>query len=171
MSRYLLCFLIHLVLSTTAHTSVISMPDSIPRPSNYMVLGLLGEASIISLNYERIIGINEKMFVSAKIGVGLSERNTDLFGSGAYIVAGFPHHVTLNLGGPKAFFEVGMGGSYLSGSLDGSLESYFLYPVIGVRSLSAQINRASFRFFVHFPVAGFEDIYYIPLGLSFGFGF
>ncbi|MFC2123713.1 hypothetical protein ACFLU5_02785 [Bacteroidota bacterium] len=159
--------------------------DSIPyRPRNNIYVNLLGDASIISLNYERLFGVDTNLFFSSKIGIGY---NTDYFlralecglsyycpGVGYFLqYATIPHHLTLNLGKGKHFFEFGLGGTIISGN---ATQNYWFYPIVGYRILalmSNKVNFINFRIYGQIPFSGFdtEDVIFIPFGISVGGSF
>jgi len=100
----------------------------IDRPKNNISLNLLGDASIISVNYERIFVINSSFFVTGKVGFGYNKEFLFcLFGSCNTPDRFFtiPHHITGNLGKGRHFFEFG----YLPLSNTELLEDIYLVPL------------------------------------------
>ena len=141
------------------------------RPRNNINLSLFGDASIISINYERLFANNPKFFLASKIGAGYSEsmglpnKNTSLLS--------IPAHFTGNYGGRKHFFEFGFGGTALFyGGL--TYWDYCIYPMIGYRFQPLKKDRVSFRIFAGYPLTGEIDIHnywFFPAGFSIGFCF
>ncbi len=152
--------------------------DTISRPLNNFSLNLLGEASIISLNYERLFPLGKLFLLSAKLGVG---TNADWCGIihceenyKAKHAITFPHHITLNFGKKKAFFEIGYGGTYLSWKYS---PVYIPSAIFAFRLQPVESNKFSFRVFIQNPLIKsgnglkFDKVLFIPVGFSFGVGF
>jgi hypothetical protein len=141
------------------------------RPRNNINLSLFGDASIVSINYERLFANNSKFFLAGKIGAGYSEsmglpnKNTSLLS--------IPAHFTGNYGGRQHFFEFGFGATALFyGQF--TYWDYCLYPMIGYRYQPLKKDRFSFRIFAGYPVTGKIDIdnyWFFPVGVSIGFCF
>ena len=88
------------------------------RPLNSIYINLLGDASIISFNYERIFLINKTFFISSKLGLGYNEQfQLCIWGpcSAPERYLTIPHHISLNIGNGRHFFEIGIGGSFKIG--------------------------------------------------------
>jgi hypothetical protein len=136
------------------------------RPINNVSVNFLGDASIISFNYERQILITENYIGSSKIGLGYNEEFC-LFCSSAEQYITIPHHLTANLGANRHFFEIGFGGTYFYGN---TTRPYVFYPIVGYRLLPLKSNKISFRIFGQYPLAE-TDIIFIPVGLNLGFSF
>jgi hypothetical protein len=86
------------------------------RPVNSFNLNLFGDASLISVDYERIFLIDPIFILTSKIGLGYNEEFQtciNLFGPSdcsppdKYLT--IPHHITGNLGKGQHFFEFGLG--------------------------------------------------------------
>jgi len=144
------------------------------RPLNNMAVNICGDASILSLHYERLLFLNPNLFIAGKLGIGLDETTIRyLFGYMSppenYFIT-MPHHLTLNLGKKRHFFELGLGGSLI---WEGSNRNYCLYPVTGFRLQPMKMNNLNIRFYGVFPFSGNEDIkgHFTPLGLSLGICF
>ena len=146
------------------------------RPLNNVNLNVLGDASIISLNYERLFLISENNFITAKLGVGYNQE-LQLFSWGSdtpsvdYIT--IPHHISANFGKTRHFLEVGLGGTYFKGNTP---YHYLLYPLVGYRFQPLKTNNINFRVFVCYPFKGIDsketdDKIFFPIGLSAGICF
>jgi len=138
------------------------------RPLNNFNLNILGEASIISINYERLFLINSRFFLTGQLGIGYNEEfQLNLFGGPPpekYRI--ISHHITGNLGKRRHFLEFGLGGAIITGNTN---KHYLLGPIVGYRLQPLKSNRINLRIFGSIPVIGFEtDIMYIPFGLSLG---
>jgi hypothetical protein len=165
-------FLLHLTMASLVQAQTKS--DSLgARPANSINGNLMGDGSILSLNYERLFPDGKNLFWAGSIGIGFSEEfQICVFGPcdppKKYTI--IPHHFTANLGKKKHFFEAGFGGSYVGGSTS---EHYFLYPIIGYRYQPLKAKKLNFRVFGSMPVGGLktEDILFVPLGLSAGICF
>ena len=141
------------------------------RPLNNINLNLLGDACLVSINYERLMLINETIFLAGKLGIGYNEEFTLGIGSSStpldkYLI--IPHHITGNLGKGKHLFEFGVGGSIILGNTN---QNYLLYPIVGYRIHPQKSNKFNFRVFISLPYTAMEiteDITFSPLGLSVG---
>ena len=154
------------------------------RPLNNISLNLLGDASIISINYEKQYLVGKSYILSTKVGLGYNQEFCISFGTGScspvedYLT--IPHHFTANIGKRRSFFEFGLGGTILSGETS---EPYILYGIIGYRFLPFHSNKFNFRIYLQPPIPIRElkkpvdndfphpDIRYIPFGVSVGFSF
>jgi hypothetical protein len=140
------------------------------RPINNINLNICGDASIISLNYERLFLINQNFFITGKLGIGYNQEfQICLFGTCSppedYLT--IPHHITGNLGKGRHFLEFGLGGTIINGKTN---QHYLLYPIVGYRLQPLKSNKVNFRIFGSIPFTGLEteDILFIPFGLSLG---
>jgi hypothetical protein len=144
------------------------------RPLNNVSLNFAGDASLVSINYERQFIVSPNFIISSRIGLGhYVEFETcslkpcipppDRFLT-------IPHHITGNLGKERHFFEFGFGGVVIDGNTP---QPYIFYPLIGYRVLPLLSKEISFRLFVHIPFSGIEvdGIFFIPAGFSFGLTF
>ena len=144
------------------------------RPLNAFSINILGNGSLLSVNYEVVHFIQPSFFITGKLGVGYNEEfQLCIFGPCSSPPSNFatiPHHFTGNLGKGRHFFEFGFGGTLISGNTS---EHYLLYPIIGYRLQPLQPLKANFRLFGHIPFSGLEteDILFSPLGLSLGLCF
>jgi len=143
--------------------------DITPYTVSSMNINLLGDASLISLHYEGRKFVRSAVFITGKVGLGFNEEfRLCLFGpcSPPQRYLTIPHHVTANFGGSKHYFELGMGGTIISGSDRG----YFLYPIIGYRRQPLAGKKVSFRVFGQLPVVhpNNNNILFSPVGISLG---
>lgn len=143
------------------------------RPLNGIYLNLLGDASLISVNYERIVFVSPAFALSGKLGLGYNkEFKLCLFGvcPPADEYATIPHHITVNFGKGRHFFEFGLGGTLISGNKS---QPYLLYPIFGYRILPLSSNKTNFRLFAQIPFQRLEKpgILFSPIGLSLGVSF
>ena len=164
---FLFCFFIDL----TGNSITQPMPY---RPRNTCSLGLFGDASFLSLNYERIFLINRTLFISGKIGLGINPY-LSLGGftgpSHLYSLISIPHHLTFNIGRGLHYFEFGIGGTIDPGSY--YEQNYILYPIVGYRIHPEKETGISFRIYGHprkFDRGGQEWLL-LPFGLSVGYSF
>ena len=139
------------------------------RPLSSINLSILGDASLISLRYERIYSIKPNLHLSAKLGVGYNEEfNICIYSPRPepHKYTTIPHHVTCNIGFSKHFFEVGLGGTVIMGK---TTQPYILYPILGYRFQSLK-KKLNFKIFVEYPFSGAEtdDILFVPVGVSIG---
>ena len=166
-------FILFLVGSGTIIFAQNNSDTIVIRPLNNISVNVLGDASLISLNYERLFLINPNTFITGKIGIGYNEE-FQLFSWGdatppsKYLT--IPHHITVNFGKRKHFFEAGLGGTFIHGNTS---QHYIPYPIVGYRLQPLKSNKLNFRVFVCFPFSGLDskqtdDIIFSLLGLSLG---
>jgi hypothetical protein len=143
------------------------------RPLNSIYINLLGDASLLSMNYERNFLISNSFLISGKLGLGYNEEfQLCIFGPCSppdnYIT--IPHHITGNVGKGRHFLEFGLGGTLINGNTS---QTYLLYPIIGYKLLPLKPNKLNFRIFGQIPFSGLvtEDILFIPVGISIGISF
>lgn len=145
---------------------------SLNRYNNNLYLSLLGDGSLFALNYERFFEIKSNLFLAGKIGIGHNEEFRICIGpcSPSEKFLTIPHQVTANFGSRKNFFEVGLGGTVITGE---TKENYFLYPIISFRRESLKPKRFNLRIFASVPFTGLDtrDILFWPVGISFGRNF
>ncbi len=135
------------------------------RPVNSISLNLLGDASLMSLHYERLILITQDFILSIKFGLGYNQE-FQIFGSSPENFLTVPHHVTGNWGEGRSFFELGLGGTIIAGDIN---QDYLFYPIIGYRLLPLKTNAFNIRIFGIIPFYRLEtEIYLSRIGLSMG---
>ena len=144
------------------------------RPLNSININLLGNASNISVNYQRIYFVKSNFFVSGKIGFGYYKK-LGLCLRGRYLgyepckppkkISTITHHITGNWGKKRSYFELGIGGSVVG-------NNYLMYPIIGYRLLPLKSD-INFRIFGEWPIikAGKSEVLFIPIGLELGVSF
>lgn len=142
------------------------------RPLNSVSLNLLGDVSLISINYERLIPVSPAFILSNKLGLGHNEEfRICLFGScpPAREFFTIPHHITGNIGKGIHFFEIGLGGTIVNKN-----QPYYFYPIVGYRILPRRSARVNFRLFGLLPlsVSSANELLFIsPFGLNLGISF
>lgn len=168
-----ICILVMLFNISTVLLSQSTSESADSRPLNSIYLNLLGDASLISVNYERQFLVRPNLLISSKLGLGFNnEFQLCLFGGcpppEKYVT--IPHNITGNLGKGRHFLEFGIGGTIISGN---TRKPYILYPIVGYRFLPLKSKKLIFRVFGQFPFTGDDDIdiFFIPLGVSFGISF
>ena len=171
--KKLILFLI-LIISGKIVFALDNEDFAVKRPVNSIYINLLGDASIISINYERILSIDAPVIFTSKLGLGFNER-LDFRWSGApseppvYLLT-IPYHITGNLGKGRHLFEIGMGGTIIIGNTN---YPYLSYPIVGYRILPLRSNKINFRIYVQIPFSGLDpgDVLFIPFGFSLGRSF
>lgn len=141
------------------------------RPLQSISLNILGDASIVSLNFESLFLVKEKSFFTGKIGIGYNVViSTQFFIPIMTPLATIPHHITYNYGRQKHFLELGAGGTLF---MHGGTGNYIAYPIIGYRLQPLEASRWNFRIYGQFPLIDFteKDVVAYPFGLSAGFCF
>lgn len=140
-------------------------------PKNNIGINIFGEASLVSVNFERNIILESHHFFNIGIGIGRNEEITLFQKRKKYTT--FPHHLTYSLGNKKHFFEIGVGGTGLIANSE-RFASYYVYPVVGYRFQSIQKGRLFFRAYIAplFQTNNKEtNILEIPAGVSMGITF
>lgn len=143
-------------------------------PKNHIYLNLLGDASVFSLNYDRVWMLGDskeaRQFFSTKIGLGYNEEFS-LFSDYAETYTTIPHHLTYNIGGPISHFEIGLGATFLYGRIS----EYLIYPLIGLRIVPLKRQNFNFRLYAQLPTVQDNNyktgILFIPFGTSLGVSF
>lgn len=156
------------VLITTSILAQGNNEIPVERQTNRIFLNVFGDASMVSVNYDKVFLINDAFFLSGKLGAGFYQELTiwkDDIPFPKYFT--IPHHITGNLGKGKHFLEFGLGGTFLTG-VD---KIYIVYPIIGYRLLPFESNKVNLRIYGQLPVAGYnwETFWFVPVGLSLGF--
>lgn len=164
--------LISIISNVNAQIGLDSFPG---QQLNSISLHILGDGSILSCTYERLIPIKRSITLSAWAGLGYTkEFQVCVFGPCQFTSVPprltFVHSITTNLGGPKFHLEAGLGGNFIADP-EGNL--YLPYITGGIRwntfGAIPFVIRAYFNY-------GFFDsnriIYaFVPLGLSIGLRF
>lgn len=146
------------------------------RPWNNIYINLLGgDASLSSLNYERLFYKRPKFFFTGALGIGYNKNIDEDFEGSIFQIQHsqyltIPHHITMNVGKENSFFEFGIGGTGIIGNTN---KHYFLCPVIGYRLHPEIAVKLNLRVYVSFPFNGFKnvEIWWFPIGISIGAGF
>lgn len=163
-----------LVISTTILSAQKNSDSTKTRPINNININLLGDASLISLNYERLFFIRPIFMLTGKLGLGYNEEfQVCIWGPcttpNKYLT--IPLHITGNVGKGRHFFEFGIGGTRIIGHTN---QPYYIYPLIGYRLNPLKKNRVNFRIVGQIPFSGVlytDDILFVPVGFSLGFCF
>jgi hypothetical protein len=164
------------IVFTLLHSSLVAQTQvvlPVERPMNNLNLCLLGDGSLISMNYELLTRIHKNAFISTALGVGYQESFELSFYGPIYNedtreFMSIPHHVTGNFGFKRGFLEMGLGGTFYTGKIN---KHYVLYPILGFRLQPLKQYRAVFKLFINFPVTEISDILFIPFGTSIGISF
>ena len=132
---------------------------------------LAGDASLLSLGFDKLFFLKPALTLSTKVGFGFNQE-FQLFSSdppSSYFI--LPHHVTCNFGRNRSFLEFGVGAAWVTDNRD---DYYPVYPILGYRYHPFKKPGFSFRVWVYTPLGkkNFYDwdvIMMIPYGLSFGY--
>ena len=143
----------------------------IDRPLNNVSLNLVGDASLISLNYERLFFLNDQIFLSGLVGLGYNEEfQLCLFGPcdeppEKYLNVNF--HLSGNFGKGRHFLEVGLGTTFTTGTISRHM---IVYPLLGYRLQPFHTNKIHLRIFASYPIIGLNniDLLYAPFGVAVG---
>ena len=134
---------------------------------------IAGDASILSLGFDKFFFLKPALTLSAKVGFGFNQE-FQIFSSeppNSYFI--LPHHLTCNFGRNRSFLELGVGASWVTGNRD---NYYPVYPILGYRYHPFKNPGFSFRVWVYYPLGqknffNWDVIMMIPYGLSFGVAF
>lgn len=140
------------------------------RPRNDVSVNLMGDASILSINYERLLVVLPNFLLAGKFGLGFNKEDLFSFCLSAtcesspiktYVT--LPHHLTANMGGKKKFMEFGLGGTIYGGG-------YVFYGTGGFRIQPLESEKVVFRIFLQRLIfqTSSSDIIFSPFGLSLG---
>ena len=142
------------------------------RPRNSVYFNFIGgDGSVISTNYERMFLLRSKSFLEGGLGIGYNKIDDIADNNGnpdlQFKYLTIPHHITINLGKIKSFFEIGLGGTGIIGDVN---QNYYLYPIIGYRFHSYGSYKPNFRVYIGYPFYGREhaDTWWLPVGFSMG---
>ncbi len=133
-------------------------------------INFLGEASLVSLNYEYGHQLAEKVWLFSEVGLGYNREFLGCVLQDGCTPKNFltvPHHLTVNLGRGRNFFEGGMGGTLVVGSQS---KPYWAYPIVGYRFQPEQARRMTFRIYAALPISGkvAPDLLFLPVGINLG---
>lgn len=161
------------ILGITYSQSIID--SSLIRHQNEVYVSFIGEASIISINYENKFINYKNAFVGAKIGIGYNESfeiciNGPCNSKHKQFVT-VPHEITLNLGSQKNYFEFGLGSTLV---INDSTNDYLPFFIVGYRYQPRVKNKLMFKVFANIRLTSEntnERYWVIPIGISLGYGF
>ena len=115
-------FFLFLLVCKILYSQEINIDTIPPRPMNSFNLNL-GDASGISLSYERLFNIGENFLLAGRIGLGFNEEYRPCLlphdcetATAKYLSV--PASVTMNSGKMNKFFEVGLGSTKIPGRSD-----------------------------------------------------
>lgn len=144
------------------------------RRSDFIIsANLAGDASILSVGFDKLFFLKPALTISAKVGLGFNQE-FQIFSSEStpsYFI--LPHHVTCNFGKNRSFLELGVGAAWVTSNRD---NYYPVYPILGYRYHPFKNPGFSFRVWVYSPLGkknflNWDVIMLIPYGLSFGIAF
>jgi len=171
--KKLIITILFLITTISIHAQNTKVGSVDNRPENNMYVNLFGDATIISINYERLSFRSSNFFLTAKVGIGYNEEEQWCIFGGCdppekYLT--IPHHISGNYGKGRHFFEFGVGGTFINGETN---QNYLAYPFAGYRLQPFISNKFIFRAFACIPFSGLEtaDILFVPFGLCFGISF
>ena len=128
-------------------------------------------ASLLSLGFEKLFPLKANFTLAAKVGFGFNQEFR-IFSDGTPPVNYFilPHHLSCNFGSKRSYFEMGVGGAWVSGDRN---NYYLVYPILGYRYHPFKNPGFSFRAFLYYPfgqefITEYNEVMFAPVGLSFG---
>jgi len=172
------CFGIEINAQENSISQIGEVQSVVNRPLNNISLNLLGDASILSINYEKQYLVRKSFILTTKFGLGYNQEfRLCVFGpcsSPAENYVTIPHHFTANFGKKRSFFEFGLGGTLLF--YGETSVPYIFYPIIGYRFLPLKSNNLNFRLYFLPPIQfddpfGHPEIILVPVGASIGISF
>jgi len=150
------------------------------RPLNNININFFGNASIGSVNFERLTVIKSNFIIAGQFGIGVNEEfEICLFGecdNAEENYTTFPFQITGNIGVDRHFLEMGFGSTLIVGESGKDRTSYV---IIGYRFLPSTSKRVSFNFYTNIQLRGGIDamiatpvgnksVLFIPFGLKIG---
>lgn len=159
-------FVVGLLLSTSYLFAQPVKPSRMPVKS-LLTFDLLGQGTLMSLNYDHILYESGKGFLSGRVGIGFPNTGVSIgfFGTESGLKGiGIPHSLSWNFG-KKHALEVGVGGML---SVIDQVTRYVFYPIVGYR-FQPQIGKKfplSIRAYVH-PIN--KEGLTFPIGIGLGF--
>lgn len=146
---------------------------------NTLNVGFFGDASLISINYERLFYFHEELFLNAKLGLGHKSILVPVVMDEEETYTTYPHHLTLNysLNTKRSFFgEIGVGGVFMVENFSSYREKssiYRIYPILGLRFHPQYAKKLMFRGFLLAPYIPINDEtpFSWPFGFSIGLAF
>lgn len=172
MKKTLWIIIISLIFFKSYAQDTVRAPKS--RPDFVLSGNIGGDASLLTLGFEKLFFVKPKLTLAAKIAFGYNQE-FQLFSSEDpedYFI--LPHAFTFNLGeGKRSFGEFGIGGSWITSN---SKNYYLVYPILGYRYHPFKNPGFSFRIWVFYPFGQLStledsDLWISPLGVSFGVAF
>ena len=151
-------------------SSYILHSDQLPsRPENNLNLGIFGDFSFISIQYERLFFINSTFFLSGKLGFGYNQEFQIISTQAPKEYFTYSCHITynLNLKKEKYFLVLGLGGTIINAYPN------YLYPIIGFRMQPLEFYKINFSPYIFIPISSFEvllDSDFIIAPIPFGIG-
>ena len=162
--------LLHIMVSAAGANAQEGEVEKDPRPDFIISGNLAGDASILSLDFDKLFFLKPALTLSVKGGLGFNSE-FQLFSSeppNNYFI--LPHHVTCNFGKNRSFLELGVGGAWVT---DNRNNYYLGYPILGYRYHPFKNPGFSFRVWIYYPFGqdfnmDWDVIMLLPYGLSFG---
>ncbi len=176
--RSILIMFLNIVVPISVTTKINAQTgfDDIAGPQlNSINLHLLGDGSILSSTYERLIPLKKSIDISARGGLGYTkEFQVCVFGPCQFSAVParltLVHSLTTNLGGPRFYFEAGLGANFI---VDPEGNLYLPYVSGGIRWNTFGVLPFVIRAYFNYGFFDSNQIIYafVPLGLSIGFRF
>jgi len=165
-------FWVFLALMTQA-VSYAQDTDQLPEKRSDFIISANfgGDASIMSLGFEKLFFLKSGPVLAGKIGFGFNQEFQLFTSEDPSNFLTLPHSFSVNLGnGKRSYGEIGIGGSWLT---DNTQHYYFVYPMIGFRYHPFKNPGFSFKAWAFWPFGQMDkveetDVWISPLGLSFG---
>ena len=120
----------------------ISLDAEIHRDSlrdNTVSLNIAGGGALYGFNYDRLIKVSSRFYISPIVGIGHTQISKGILSStpqedGTFVI---PHSITTFFGKRDLKPEIGFGGTY---ALEESVKPYLYYPSIGFRWHPKSLN-------------------------------
>ena len=172
MKRTVCLLIISLSIAVTYAQDPNVVPDS--RPGFIISGNIGGDASIISLGFEKLFFLKSNVVLAGKVGFGYNSESWIFSSEEPGNLFTLPHSFTVNLGnGKRSYGELGIGGSWITNN---SEHYYFIYPMAGYRYHPFKNPGFSFKIWVFYPFGQTSkveetEVLISPLGVSFGIAF
>jgi hypothetical protein len=144
------------------------------RPLNVIVVSIIGDGSNVSLNYERLVKINDNFFLTGRIGGGYGRQLTPGVESDTVlrpVYLTIPLQITLNAGKSRHFAEAGIGSTAAIGNV---CPHILYYLTAGYRLQPLKSGNLSIRLYGNWLFTksdDFKNLYFVPFGASIGIAF
>lgn len=161
-------------------STIYAKSDSIrieKRPiTDNLQINLLGNASLASIVYEKPIYFTDHFFLVLALGAGYNQDFLSMcffYSCPPEHYITIPHYSSLNFildRNSILTLEFGFGGSQLLAIKNRINNSYYFFPIAGIRFIIPTWERIFFRLQATLPISAGNDYEIMPAPLGFGMG-